>query len=70
MPDTTEIALRIFCAMMTRPDAKVSTGDRLGEQQIATCFTLAETFEAVAQERRDKNPPLPPSHYSRGAAGG
>jgi hypothetical protein len=38
-----EIALRIFCAMLTS-NGHVSTSGRLGEEQIKTAFELARTF--------------------------
>lgn len=50
--DTDEIALRIFCAMMSRPDAKVTPGTNLGENEVRVAFVLAETFEEVAAKRQ------------------
>lgn len=52
--DTVEVALRIFLAMMTRHDAKVSTSEHLGENEIRIAFALAETFERVADEHDQK----------------
>ena len=51
-----EIALQIFCALMSRPDAVIDLDPRLGEKQIRTCFVLAETFLFVAEEQG-----IPPS---------
>lgn len=45
-----EIALKIFCALMSRPDATIDLDPHLGEKQIRTCFMLAETFQLVADE--------------------
>lgn len=46
-----DVALRIFCALISRPQSTVSLHtDHLGEQQVRTCFELARTFLAVSQD--------------------
>ncbi len=50
--DRNEIALRIFCATMSRPDAKIDLYPELGEKQIRVCFAMADTFQNVADESR------------------
>jgi hypothetical protein len=53
--NTEDIALTIFCALMSRPNAEIDLYPELGEKQIRVCFALAETFVRVAKERR---PPM------------
>lgn len=46
-----EVALRIFCAMMTGPDAKVRPYPTLGDNEVRIAFLLANTFLAVKNEK-------------------
>ena len=51
-----KIALRIFCALMTRAEATIDIYPTLGEKQIKTCFVLADTFLQVAASGRPRQP--------------
>ena len=43
-----EIALRIFCALLGRADAKIDLYPDLAETQIKTCFMMADVFLRIA----------------------
>lgn len=45
-----EIALRIFCAMLARPESTIDLYPRLGEKQMREAFIMAKTFTDVARE--------------------
>lgn len=63
-PDTAEVALRLFCVLLARNEANVQLFPSIGENQIRTCFALADTFLTVAREyqavesRRQDSVPL------------
>jgi hypothetical protein len=44
-----EIALRIFCALLSRDDAKLTPYPDLGEKEVRTSMMLAETFSMAFQ---------------------
>ncbi len=46
-----DIALQIFCAYLSRPNAPVSAGDHLGEKQVQIAFELARSFVKVRDEQ-------------------
>jgi len=45
-----EIALRMFCAMLSRPESKVSITDGLGRQQIQISFEMANVFTEESEK--------------------
>lgn len=49
-----DIALKIFCAFLARPDAKVTPYPNLGENEVRVSFRLADTFLMVRKEHRKK----------------
>jgi len=53
-----EIALQIFCAMLSYGGG-VSISDDLARKQIEIAFTMAATFIAVSQEREPRRRSLP-----------
>lgn len=46
-----DVALRIFCAMLSQSRVEVDLYPKLGEKQIRVCFALAETFLNIASEK-------------------
>lgn len=58
MNDRGEVALKIFCALLSRNDVGVTMYPRLGEQQVKVSFELADTFLHVAK-KCDGNHPMP-----------
>lgn len=51
-----EIAVRLLCAILQRPDGTVDLYPDLGEKQIRICLHLADTFLRVAHERAEVGP--------------
>jgi hypothetical protein len=45
-----EIALRIFCALLSNPNAKISIHPDLGDNEIRVSFSLAKTFMKIHNE--------------------